>query len=111
MIPEALKTVGLFVVAAVFEVAGAYLVWQWQRSGKSALFALFGLAALFIYGLIQTLQTFSFGRAFAAYAGIFLLVAMLWGWFVDGHMPDRWDVIGAAICLVGSAVIVGMPRS
>jgi small multidrug resistance family-3 protein len=108
---ETVKTFGLFIVAAFCEVGGAYLIWQWQRTNKPAIFALLGLAALFIYGLIQTIQTFSFGRAFAAYGGVFIAIAMLWGWTVDGHAPDRWDWIGVSICLVGVGIIVAMPRS
>ncbi len=105
------KTLGLFLLAAIGELGGAYLIWQWQRSGKPAWFALAGMAALFLYGLIQTAQTFSFGRAFAAYGGIFIAAALLWGWWIDGHAPDRWDWVGVGICLVGVAVILGAPRT
>src|SRR5262249_38406718 len=108
---ENARTFGLFIMAALCEVGGAYLVWQWQRVGKPAIFALFGLTALFIYSLIQTAQTFSFGRAFAAYGGIFIVIALVWGWLVDGRRPDHWDWMGAAICLVGVIVIVAVPRS
>jgi small multidrug resistance family-3 protein len=108
---ETARSFGLFFAAAVFEVGGAYLIWQWLRTGKTAIFILLGLAALFIYSLIQTLQTFNFGRAFAAYAGIFLVTALCWGWIVDGKRPDTWDWVGAAICLVGVTVIVAVPRA
>lgn len=107
---DVLRTIALFGMAAACEIGGAYLVWQWQRTGKPIFWALFGVVALFIYSLIQTLQTFNFGRAFAAYGGIFITCAMLWGWLVDGHIPDRWDAIGGAICLIGVVVIVGVPR-
>ena len=105
-----LKSTLLFLVAALSEIGGAYLIWQWQRSGKPLLFALFGTGVLFIYALIQTAQTFSFGRAFAAYGGVFIAVATLWGWWVDGRTPDRWDWLGAAVCLAGSAIILWIPR-
>ncbi len=105
-----LKTLGLFVLAAGTELSGAYLIWQWQRGGKPPFFALLGLAALFVYGLIQTAQTFSFGRAFAAYGGIFILGALLWGWLIDGSPPDRWDWVGVGIALIGTGVILWMPR-
>lgn len=108
---ETAKALGLFVFAAFCEIGGAYSIWQWQRTGKSTLFALIGCAALFLYSMIQTLQTFSFGRAFAAYGGIFILTAMLWGWLIDGRSPDRWDWIGVGICLAGVVVIVATPRS
>ena len=105
------RTISLFVLAAVAEIGGVYLIWQWVRGGKSFLLALFGLTALFGYGLTQTLQTFNFGRSFAAYGGVFISLAMLWGWWVDGQMPDRWDWIGVGICLFGATIIVWAPRS
>lgn len=108
---DTLRTFALFSVAAVCELGGAYLVWQWQRAGKSVLWALIGVVSLFLYGLIQTAQSFGFGRAFAAYGGVFIVGAILWGWLVDNHIPDRWDVIGGAICLIGAIVIIVGPRS
>ncbi len=108
---EPIRIVGLFVLAALCEVSGAYLVWQWQRTGKPVLFALFGIIALFIYSLIQTTQAFGFGRTFAAYGGIFILVALLWGWLVDKQIPDRWDWLGITVCLVGVAIMLAAPRS
>ncbi|MFN8527486.1 MAG: YnfA family protein [Anaerolineae bacterium] len=106
-----LQTVGLFCLAAFCELGGAYLIWQWQRSGKPVWWALIGTITLFFYGLVQTAQNFGFGRAFAAYGGIFIAGALLWGWIVDGHAPDVWDVVGAVICLIGAGVILFAPRS
>lgn len=105
------RAFGLFVIAAGSEIGGAYLIWQWWRDGKPAFFAAIDVATLFLYSLIQTAQAFSFGRAFAAYGSVFILTAMLWGWRVDGQLPDRWDWVGVTICLIGAAVIIGMPRS
>jgi small multidrug resistance family-3 protein len=101
----------LFLLAALCEIGGAYLIWQWQRQGKAALFAVVGVGALFLYALLQTAQTLSFGRAFAAYGAVFIATATLWGWWVDGRIPDQWDWIGMVICLVGAAVIIWMPRA
>lgn len=109
--PEIVKTVGFFVLAAICEMAGAYMIWQWQRNNQPVWIALLGLAALFAYSFIQTLQAFGFGRTFAAYGGIFILTALIWGWLVDHQVPDRWDWIGAAICLVGVTVILAAPRT
>ncbi|HVU11136.1 MAG TPA: YnfA family protein [Phototrophicaceae bacterium] len=107
---EAARTFGLFLTAALCEIGGAYLIWQWQRAGRSVIIALIGLAALFLYSLIQTAQTFGFGRTFAAYGGIFILTALIWGWLVDHQRPDRWDWLGAAICFIGVLVIIAVPR-
>ena len=105
-----LKSTLLFLLAAIAEISGAYLIWQWQRGSKPLPFALLGAVILFTYALIQTTQTFSFGRAFAAYGGVFIVVATLWGWWIDGRTPDRWDWIGAGVCLIGAAIILWMPR-
>ena len=107
---DAIKTIGLFVIAALAEIGGAYLIWRWRNLGQSAWLALIGATLLFLYGFIQTVQTFTFGRVFAAYGGIFIATATLWGWWVDGHTPDRWDWLGAGVCLLGAALIVWGPR-
>jgi small multidrug resistance family-3 protein len=104
------KTIGLFIMAALAEIGGAYLIWRWRNLGQSAWLALAGVTLLFLYGFIQTAQTFTFGRVFAAYGGIFIAAATLWGWWVDGHTPDRWDWVGAGVCLLGAALIVWGPR-
>ncbi|MCL4395399.1 MAG: YnfA family protein [Chloroflexi bacterium] len=100
----------MFFTAAIFEIGGAYSIWQWRNGGKPAWFVLMGAVALLAYSLIQTVQTFSFGRVFAAYGGIFIMTAMLWGWWVDKHVPDRGDWLGTAIALIGAAVILWWPR-
>jgi small multidrug resistance family-3 protein len=105
-----LRTIVLFLLAAISEISGAYLVWQWARFGRSLAFALAGTGLLFGYAFTQTSQPFNFGRAFAAYGGVFITAALLWGWLIDGRVPDRWDWIGVGICLVGAAVILWMPR-
>lgn len=104
------RIIGLFLLAALVEIGGAYLIWQWLRVHKSAAFALLGTAFLFLYAIIQTFQTLNFGRAFAAYGGVFIITATLWGWLVDGKVPDRWDWLGVAICLIGVAVMLWAPR-
>jgi len=105
-----IRTVSLFIVAGLCEIGGVYLIWQWIRASKSALWGLLGLIALFVYGLVQTLQVFTFGRAFAAYGGVFIALAMLWGWKIDGRIPDRWDWIGVSLCLSGASLILWGPR-
>lgn len=106
-----IRTVSLFIVAGLAEIGGAYLIWQWIRAGKPAFWGLLGIIALLVYGVTQTLQVFNFGRTFAAYGGIFITLAMLWSWGIDGRMPDRWDWLGVGLCLVGVSVILWTPRS
>ncbi len=101
----------LFVVAAVFEIGGAWLVWQGVRESKGWLWIGLGVIALGIYGFVATLQADAhFGRILAAYGGVFVAGSLLWGMVADGFKPDRWDVIGAIICLGGVAVIMYAPR-
>ncbi|OUE23832.1 hypothetical protein BFL36_07230 [Clavibacter michiganensis] len=106
-----LRTVILFALAAVAEIGGAWLVWQAVREGRPWWWAGLGVMALGAYGFIASLQAdASFGRILAAYGGVFVAGSLLWGAIVDGYRPDRWDVAGAAICLVGVAVIMFAPR-
>lgn len=99
-----------FILAGLCEIGGGYLVWLWLRSGKSVWLGVLGGLILFLYGVIPTLQPASFGRVYAAYGGIFVVLALLWGWRVDQVMPDRYDLIGAGIALVGVLVIMYWPR-
>jgi small multidrug resistance family-3 protein len=102
-----LKTVGIFLVALAGELGGTYAVWRWLRDGATPVFALLGVAALFGYAAVQTLHPEDrYGRLFAAYAGFFLIGALLWGWGVDGKTPDRFDWIGAVVVLAGVIVIL-----
>jgi len=106
-----LRSVGLFVVAAIAEIGGAWLVWQGVRDHRGWLWALGGVLALGAYGFVATLQPDAhFGRILAAYGGIFVAGSLLWGAIVDGYRPDRFDVLGAVICLAGVAVIMYVPR-
>lgn len=106
-----LKTIFLFLLAGLAEIGGGYLIWQWLREDKSAILGLFGGIALVLYGVIATFQTFpSFGRVYAAYGGVFVVLSILWGWGIDNKTPDLYDWIGASICLVGVSVILFAPR-
>ena len=101
----------LFVLAAIAEIGGAWLVWQGVREHRGWLWVGGGVIALGIYGFVATLQPdASFGRILAAYGGIFVAGSLLWGMVVDGFKPDRFDVAGAMVCLVGVAVIMYAPR-
>lgn len=106
------RSVILFIAAAMAEIGGAWLVWQGVREGKGWAWIGGGMIALGLYGLIATLQPdANFGRILAAYGGVFVAGSLLWGMAVDGFSPDRWDVIGAGICMVGVGFIMYAPRS
>ena len=105
------KSMALFVLAGLCEIGGGYLVWQWYRNGRSLIFGLLGGAVLFLYGVIPTYQPAHFGRVYAAYGGIFVVLSLLWGWAIDGRAPDRYDLLGGTICLAGVAVIMYWPRA
>jgi len=101
------QAIAIFVAAAAAELSGAYAVWRWRRAEGPVVLVVVGLAALFVYALVQTYQPEArFGRVYAAYAGVFLVGAMLWGWLVDGRMPDAFDRIGAGIVVLGIATIL-----
>lgn len=105
------KSVLLFILAAIAEIGGAWLIWQAVREGKAWWWAGLGVAALGIYGFFAAFQPDAhFGRVLAAYGGVFIAGSLAWGILVDGFRPDRWDVMGAVICLVGVAVIMFAPR-
>ena len=102
---------GLFVLAGLCEIGGGYLVRGWMREHRPVAWALIGALVLAAYGVVAALQPISeFGRVYAAYGGVFIALALLWGVLVDGFRPDRWDLLGASICVVGVLVMVGPPR-
>ncbi|MGW8762524.1 YnfA family protein [Streptomyces sp. NPDC055815] len=106
------RSVALFVVAALFEIGGAWLVWQGIREHKGWIWIGAGVIALGLYGVVATLQSDdNFGRILAAYGGIFVAGSIAWAMVADGYRPDRYDVIGALVCLAGMAVIMYAPRS
>ena len=100
----------LFVVAGLCEIGGGYLVWQSWRNGATWLVGLGGAALLVAYGVVPTYQPTHFGRAYAAYGGVFVVLSVFWGWIVDRIAPDRFDLIGGALCLTGVVVMMYWPR-
>src|SRR6266498_2735866 len=103
---EIAKSLIFFVLAGFAEIGGGYLVWLWLREGKSAWLGVLGAAILILYGIIPTLQPANFGRVYAAYGGIFIALAILWGWKIDNIVPDRFDLIGGVVALVGVFIIM-----
>lgn len=104
------RSLTYFVLAGLAEIGGGYLMWLWLRDGASAWLGLAGALVLAIYGVIPTLQPAGFGRVYAAYGGIFIVLSLVWGWGVDGVAPDRWDLFGAALALAGAGIMMYAPR-
>jgi small multidrug resistance family-3 protein len=107
---EIAKSLFFFVSAGLCEIGGGYLIWLWLREGRSLWYAFFGAIVLIFYGIIPTFQQASFGRVYAAYGGIFIVLSILWGWGIDKKAPDRFDLIGGLIALIGVFVIMYWPR-
>ena len=102
-----IQTIALYILAGLAEIGGGWLMWQWLRNGRGLGLGLAGGVILAIYGVIPTLQAeAAFGRVYAAYGGIFIILSLVWGRFIDGWRPDRFDIIGATITLFGVAVII-----
>ncbi len=104
-------SLGLFVLAGLCEIGGGYLIWLTLREGRPWLYGAIGAVILILYGIIPTLQPAHFGRIYAAYGGMFIVLSLSWGWGIDGVRLDRYDVIGAIICLGGMIVIMYAPRT
>lgn len=110
---EIMKSLFYFILAGLFEIGGGYLIWMWLRGGKNILFGFAGAVVLILYGIVPTLQppNTSFGRVYATYGGIFIVLSILWGWQVDKVVPDKFDIIGGMIALMGVIIIMYFPRT
>lgn len=101
----------LFIGAALAEIAGCFSFWAWLRLDRSPAWIVPGIGALCLFAYLLTLVDADHaGRAYAAYGGIYIATALLWLWLAEGARPDRWDLVGAAICLAGAAIILWGPR-
>lgn len=108
---DVVRAVGLFALAGLAEIGGGYLMWRWLREDAAIWVGVVGAIVIVLYGVIPTLQSeASFGRVYAAYGGVFVVLSLLWGWWLDGVRPDRFDVLGAVIVSVGVGVIFFAPR-
>lgn len=104
-------TLGVYALAAIAEIAGCFAFWAWLRNGAASAWLVPGLASLALFAwLLAHVDAAFAGRAYAAYGGIYIAASLAWLWLVEGRAPDRWDLVGAAICVVGAAVIVYGPR-
>ena len=107
-----LRSIGLFILAAIAEIGGAWLIWQGVREKRGLVYVGAGVIALGLYGFFATFQPSPhFGRILGAYGGVFVAGSLAWGIVFDGFRPDRYDIIGATICLLGVAIIMYAPRS
>ena len=105
-----IKSISYFILAGLFEIGGGYLIWLWLREGKPISYAVTGGIILFLYGVIPTLQPSNFGRVYAAYGGVFIVLSIIWGWKIDKVTPDRFDIIGGLVALIGVCIIMYWPR-
>ena len=108
---QIIRSIVIFLLAGLCEIGGGYLVWLWLRECRSIWFAVLGGAVLVLYGIIPTLQPANFGRVYAAYGGIFIVLSILWGWKIDKIAPDAFDFLGGAIALLGVSIIMYWPRT
>jgi len=105
------KSILFFLLAGLLEIGGGYLMWLWIREKWAWWVGGLGALALIGYGIVPTLQPANFGRIYAAYGGVFVVLSILWGWGIDKVKPDAWDVLGGLLCLIGVGVIMYAPRS
>lgn len=108
---ETAKSIGFFILAGLLEIGGGYLMWLWLREKWAWWVGALGAFLIILYGVVPTLQPASFGRVYAAYGGVFVVLSIIWGWTIDGIKPDSWDIIGGLICMFGVGVIMYAPRS
>jgi small multidrug resistance family-3 protein len=107
------RSIILFVLAGLAEIGGGYLIWLWLRENRAWWLGLIGALVVVLYGVIPTFQPpeFDFGRVYAAYGGMFIVLSMLWGWLLEARRPDAPSLWGAALALIGAAVITYWPRA
>lgn len=106
-----LKTFGLFIVTAAAEIVGCYLPYLYLRQRTSPLALIPAAVSLFVFAWLLSLHPGTAGRTYAAYGGVYVSVALLWLWLIDGQKPDRWDILGVAVTLIGMSIIAFAPRA
>jgi len=107
-----MSTIAIYAGAALAEIAGCFAFWAWLRLGRSVWWLFPGMVSLALFALLLTRVDATFaGRAYAAYGGVYIVSSLIWLWLAEGKIPDRWDMFGAAICLIGAGIILFGPRS
>jgi small multidrug resistance family-3 protein len=107
---DVLYSLFFFILAGLCEIGGGYLVWLWLRENQSWIIGASGGLILFVYGVIPTFQKSYFHRTYAAYGGIFIVMALLWGYIIEGKIPDKYDLIGTLLSIIGVIIIFYYPR-
>jgi len=105
-----LQSIGIFVLAGLCEIGGGYLIWLWLKEDKPLWYGLIGGLILALYGIVATLQTSNFARVYATYGGFFVIMSLIWAYYFDHFIPDKYDIIGALIVLIGVGIIYYTPR-
>ncbi len=105
-----LKTIFIFILAAIFEIGGGYLIWQSIREDKPIWYGVLGGIILILYGIVATFQMSNFAKVYATYGGVFIVMSLVWAFVFDKYIPTRYDIAGAIIVLVGVCLIYYSPR-
>ncbi len=108
---EFIKSILVFILAGFCEIGGGYLVWLSLKEGKPFWYGIVGGLILALYGVVATLQTQNFARVYATYGGVFIVMSLLWAYKMDDYVPDKFDIIGATVALLGVAIIYYAPRN
>lgn len=107
-----MQTIAAYIGAAIAEIAGCFAFWAWLRLDKTFWWILPGIASLVLFAFLLTLvDSIAAGRAYATYGGVYIASSLAWLWLIEGVKPDRWDIIGAGVCLIGAAIIIAAPRT
>jgi len=106
-----LKSILIFILAGFCEIGGGYLVWQWIKEGKSFWYGVLGGLILVLYVVVATMQTQNFAKVYATYGGFFIVMSLIWAYKMDNYVPDKYDIIGATIALIGVCIIYYAPRT
>jgi small multidrug resistance family-3 protein len=108
---QVIRSLLIFILAGFCEIGGGYLIWLWLKEGKPFWYGLSGGLILALYGVVATLQSSNFARVYATYGGIFIVMSLIWAYKIDNYTPDKFDLIGAVIALIGVCIIYYAPRA
>jgi small multidrug resistance family-3 protein len=103
-------SIGIFFFAALLEISGGYLIWRWLKNHQGKIIGIIGGLILFSYAIVMTLQPENFGKVYATYGGIFVVSSLLWGYWIDKKKPDRFEIFGSVVVLIGIAIMFYFPR-